>query len=84
MRSVFCWALFVAVCVTACSKALLDKDEFTALLIDMHSADGMLVELDQRRDDPKVDYMASPAPISTVVSATTPAARKSSTPFTPR
>ena len=56
MRSVFCWALFVAVCVTACSKALLDKDEFTALLIDMHSADGMLVELDQRRDDPKVDY----------------------------
>lgn len=56
MRRVFCWALFVVACVTACSKAVLDRDEFTALLIDMHAADGMLVELDHRRDDPQADY----------------------------
>ena len=56
MRTVFCWTLFVVVCVTACSKAVLDRDEFTALLIDMHSADGMLTELDVRGEDRKNDY----------------------------
>ena len=56
MRYIFCWALLVALGVTACSRAVLDRDEFTSLLIDMHSADGMLLELDARRDDRQADY----------------------------
>lgn len=37
------WVILIIAAMTACSKKVpLDKDQFTSLLIDMHTTDGML------------------------------------------
>ena len=37
------WVILIIAAITACSKKVpLDKDQFTSLLIDMHTTDGML------------------------------------------
>ena len=37
------WVILIVAAITACSKKVpLDKDQFTSLLIDMHTTDGML------------------------------------------
>ena len=37
------WVILIIAAITACSKKVpLNKDQFTSLLIDMHTTDGML------------------------------------------
>lgn len=57
MRYSFLWIVFVIVFCVTCSRAVLDRDSFTALLIDMHTTDGILAEVGERRDGGRTDYM---------------------------
>lgn len=52
------WIFVIAVSVIACSKKVaLDKDQFTALLIDMHTTDGVLEVINPNRRAEKDNYM---------------------------
>ena len=52
------WVFVIAVSVIACSKKVaLDKDQFTALLIDMHVTDGVLEVINPNRRAEKDNYM---------------------------
>ena len=42
--------LLLVALLLSCSKAILDRQQFTALLIDIHQTDAMLAELNLRRD----------------------------------
>ena len=57
MRYSFLWIVFVVLFCVTCSRAALDRDSFTALLIDMHTTDGILAEVGERRDGGRTDYM---------------------------
>ena len=43
MRYSFLWIVFVVLFCVTCSRAALDRDSFTALLIDMHTTDGIIM-----------------------------------------
>lgn len=51
------WVMLIVVGVTACSKVALNKDEFTALLIDMHMSDGVLSTSQNYNLNEKDNYM---------------------------
>lgn len=48
--------LLLVALLLSCSKAILDRQQFTALLIDIHQTDAMLAELNLRADGPRADY----------------------------
>lgn len=52
------WVFVIAVSVVACTKKVaLNKDQFTALLIDMHMADGVLKIANPEHRDEKDNYL---------------------------